>query len=127
MAKVLKMPEPPRKVESLPDRMAYWVGLADRVLGNPVEPESEPKSAKEQQRKQRRSASNFRKPVRPRHVPFSEQESETGSAAREDGLALPIIHARPLLHYRFQSPGPHGVQRTRDGRRDASECEAAEF
>ena len=46
------MPQPPPKLESLPERIARWLGLADRVLGNPVERESEPESVKEQQEKQ---------------------------------------------------------------------------
>jgi hypothetical protein len=52
VARIRKVPEPPRKIESLPERIARWLDFADRVLGNPVEHESETESAKEQQRRQ---------------------------------------------------------------------------
>ena len=40
------------KLESLPERIARWLALADRALGTPVERESEPESVKEQREKQ---------------------------------------------------------------------------
>ena len=48
VAQILKMPNRPSETaDRLPERVAYWVGLADRVLGNVVDIEPAAKSQKE--------------------------------------------------------------------------------